>query len=148
MEITSSTKMSRRALQNYDGMLGKSPRVQKTTSSNSQRYPSNSIPLYEYHYFKIQLNIIIFQFPIAVIGATKRSHSYARITPESSISSINGGFDVTSLLNWGSFESDNQSPDNFSDSTLSTFIHELSLHSSSNSTQCTWLNQGTVSHYL
>ncbi|XP_035702306.1 tyrosine-protein kinase JAK2 isoform X2 [Folsomia candida] len=72
---------------------------------------------------------------------TKRTHSYASITPESS---VNGAFDTTSMFNWGSFESENQNPVNYSDGTLSTFIHELSLHSGSNSTQRTWLNNLTT----
>lgn len=82
---------------------------------------------------------------ISVIGTKQRNHSYTSITPESS---VNGAFDQTSVFNWGSFESDNQNPANFSDGTLSTFIHELSLNSGSNSTQCTWLNNGTVHNYI
>lgn len=82
-----------------------------------------------------------------MIGA-KRAHAYASITPTSS---INGAFDVASDVNWTTFGSEPNvvGGDSLSGGTISTFLHEMSHHSGgshqSNSTQCTWLFNPTVS---
>ncbi|CAL8096712.1 unnamed protein product [Orchesella dallaii] len=87
----------------------------------------------------------IHQILYHLIGA-KRAHAYESITPTSS---INGAFDVSSDLNWTTFGSDPNVVGESSGGTISTFLQEVSHHSGgshqSNSTQCTWLFNPTIS---
>jgi len=100
--------------------------------------------VYDGFVFPLFRAYLIKRIVYSIVIGTKRAHSYASITPESS---INGAFDITSVFNWTSCDADNPNAANFSDGTLSTFIHDISQHSGSNqsnSTNSTWLFQGMV----
>ena len=85
-----------------------------------------------------------------VIGI-KRGHSYATVSDssETGTSQNNSALDISDNFNWASFGSDQNHMDNTSEGTLSTFIHDVSVHSGSNHSHCTkvtWL--GSVSFHV
>ncbi|CAG7733213.1 unnamed protein product [Allacma fusca] len=90
----------------------------------------------------------IHQILYQLIGS-KRVHSYATVTPapsEGSPSQINDAFDVSSDCLWATFGSEHHT-NSSSDGTVSTFINDASVRSSSTNhsrqTQFTWLLNGT-----
>jgi len=84
---------------------------------------------------------------VLVIGS-KRVHSYSLVSPalsEAGTGTSNSSTDLDACdnFNWTTFGSDPIQMESLSDGTLSTFIHEVSIHTGSHhsrNTQATWLD--------